>query len=428
MVKKKEQVIIALEEELTKIISETNGINLSDTLELLGYSEVIRDNQVVQKTLNEFITLLAAFQVDEVDINTLLGHPMAEAIFNFFRKFPLPYHEEHIHLTGSLSAEFIYPRLKKLLEGKDKAIYEKQIIAVYGEDSIPIESVEDVDDLIRLKDGEQFGTYLKILFLAKLILTSREAHFDAAYHMAKELYEKYNVGNIRLKFTLSRANKMDAEQIPGLENVTEEDVVIGLYEGFKKFQSEVDCFDFTLSPSFRKELNFFDSDSYKTKKEHFEAQVNSLLEIMQKYPHITKYLKEIDTVGDEKELYRKAHFKELKGGLRKLQYHGMRIRSHHGETWKNLKKGIQSVDNAMNIWHIDTLEHGLSLGINPNYYFHRLYQRVMDKNLKHLPIAKKSNEWEELEDMEWHDPEIKEKLYEGIPLNAEKLSTISMIF
>ena len=128
MVKKKEQVIIALEEELTKIISETNGINLSDTLELLGYSEVIRDNQVVQKTLNEFITLLAAFQVDEVDINTLLGHPMAEAIFNFFRKFPLPYHEEHIHLTGSLSAEFIYPRLKKLLEGKDKAIYEKQLL------------------------------------------------------------------------------------------------------------------------------------------------------------------------------------------------------------------------------------------------------------------------------------------------------------
>ncbi|EQC45475.1 adenosine/AMP deaminase [Bacteriovorax sp. Seq25_V] len=429
MAKKKEQIIITLEEELTKIISETNGINLSDTLELLGYSEVVLENPPVQKTLNEFITLLAAFQVDEVDINTLLGHPMAEVIFNFFQKFPLPYHEEHIHLTGSLSAEFIYPRLKKLLEGKDRAIYEKQIQAVYGEDSIPIESVEDVDDLIRLKDGEQFGTYLKILFLAKLILTSREAHFDAAYHMAKELYEKYNVGNIRLKFTLSRANKMDAEQIPGLENVTEEDVVIGLYEGFKKFQSEVDCFDFTLSPSFRKELNFFDSDSYSTKKEHFEAQVNSLLEIMDKYPHIRKYLKEIDTVGDEKELYRKAHFKELKGGLRKLQYHGMKIRSHHGETWKNLRKGIQSVDNAMNIWHIDTLEHGLSLGINPNYYFHRLYQRVMDKNLKHQQILKKSLEWEELEDMEWHDPEIKEKLYEGIPLNdEEKISFLKTKF
>ena len=56
--------------------------------------------------------------------------------------------------------------------------------------------------------------------------------------------------------------------------------------------------------------------------------------------------------------------------FRKLQYRGFRIRSHHGEVWKTLRKGIQAVDNAMNIWRIDTLEHGLSLGINPNFYFH----------------------------------------------------------
>ena len=31
---------------------------------------------------------------------------------------------------------------------------------------------------------------------------------------------------------------------------------------------------------------------------------------------------------------------------------------------------MQAVDNAMNIWHIDTLEHGVSLGVNPNFYFH----------------------------------------------------------
>lgn len=420
MVKKRDLVIIALEEELTKIISETNGINLEETLELLQFNETIQENTAANKALSEFLTLLSGYQLDEVDINTLLQHPLSIALFNFFKKFPLPYHEEHIHLTGSLSAEFIYPRLKVLLEGPDQAIYEKQIRAVYGEDSIPITSVEDVDELIRLKEGEQFATYLKILFLAKLILTSKEAHEAASYHMAKELYEKYNVGSVRLKFTLSRANKMDAEQIPGLENVTEEDVVLGLYDGFMRFKKEVPEFDFILSPSFRKELNFFDSDSYPTKKDHFEAQVKSLLEILSKYPFITKYLTEIDTVGDERELYRKTHFMELKSGLRKLQYHGLKIRSHHGETWRNLRKGIQSVDNAMNIWHIDTLEHGLSLGINPNFYFHRLYQRIMEKNTKFIPILPNTNEWFELEDMEWHDPEIRNKLYSGIPLEEDE--------
>ena len=55
----------------------------------------------------------------------------------------------------------------------------------------------------------------------------------------------------------------------------------------------------------------------------------------------------------------------MKTGLRHLQYNGFKIRSHHGEAWKTLRKGVQSVDNSMNIWRIDTLEHGLSLGINP---------------------------------------------------------------
>ena len=247
--------------------------------------------------------------------------------------------------------------------------------------------------------------------------------------MASELYHKYNVGSLRLKFTLSRATNISSEAIPGSENVTEEDVVMGLYDGFKKFQKEVPSFKFILSPSFRKELNFFDNVNFSTKEEHFEHQVNALLAILKKRPELKQVLTEVDTVGDERELYRKAHFKELKSGLRKLQYEGLKIRSHHGETWKNLKKGIQSVDNAMNIWHLDTLEHGLSLGINPNFYFHRLFQRVIEKNLKRIPIKKKSGEWEELEDMEWHDPEIKKKLYEGIPLSEdEKISFLKTKF
>ncbi|OIQ16105.1 MAG: hypothetical protein BM556_15715 [Bacteriovorax sp. MedPE-SWde] len=420
MHKKREQVINALELELTRIISETNGINLTDTLELLCHSETVKVMPNVEKGVHEFIKLLAGYRVNEVDIDTLLGHPLTDALSTFFRKFPLPFHEEHIHLTGSLSAEFIYPRLKILLEGPNKEIYEEQIKKVYGEDSIPITSVDDVDNLIRLKDGEQFKTYLRILFLPKLILTSRQAHEDAAYFMASDLYNNYNVGNIRLKFTLSRANKMDAEQIPGLGDVTEDDVVMGLYTGFKKFQKEVPEFDFILSPSFRKELNFFDSDNFDSKGAHFDHQVMSLLKLIERRPEILKNLQEVDTVGDEKELYRKTHFKELQPGLRRLQYHGLKIRSHHGETWKNLRRGIQSVDNAMNIWHIDTLEHGLSLGINPNYYFHRLYQRVMEANIKHQVILPNSAEWEELEDMKFHDPEIKAKLYQGIPLTEEE--------
>ncbi len=429
MHKKHEQLINLLYQEIVKVISETNGINLNDTLELLTHSESIKENPILEKLVHEFIKLLSSFQVDEVDIDTLLGHPLSEAIFFFFKNFPLHYHEEHIHLTGSLTADFIYPRLKKLLAGPNKKAYEEKIINVYGEDALPIESIEDVDDLIRLKDGEQFSRYLEILYLAKLVLINKQDHFDAAYHMAKELYSNYNVGSIRLKFTLSRATNIESEKIPGTEPASEEDVVLGLFEGFKKFQKEVPSFNFILSPSFRKELNFFDSKNFKTKGEHFEHQVNTLLKILDKRPELKKNLKEIDTVGDERELYRKIHFKELKGGLRKLQYQGLRIRSHHGETWKNLRKGIQSVDNAMNIWHIDTLEHGLSLGINPNFYFHRLFQRVIDKNMKLIPIKKGSVEYEEIEDMNWQDPPIKEKLLKGIPLdNQEKISFLKTKF
>ncbi|EQC49218.1 adenosine/AMP deaminase domain protein [Bacteriovorax sp. BSW11_IV] len=417
---KRDQIVEQLYEELVKVISETNGISLWDTLELLQHAPSIMNNPAMAKPISEFHRLLVGFHSDEVEMDTLLGHPLSQSLFSFFKAFPLPYHEEHIHLTGSLSAEFIYPRLKVLLEGKNKAIYEKKIKEVYGEDSIPINSVEDVDNLIRLKEGEQFKQYLKILYLPKLILNSKEAHYEAAYHMARDLYEKYNVGRIRLKFTLSRSTGIESEQIPGLDEITEQDVVYGLYDGFMAFKKENPFFDFILSPSFRKELDFYDKENFKSKKEHFIAQVDSILDIIANRPELKKYLCEVDTVGDEKELYRKVHFDELRSGLRKLQYNGFSIRSHHGETWKTLRKGVQSVDNSMNIWHIDTLEHGLSLGINPNFYFHRLFQRVMDNNKNSKPITPGSSEESEILDMEWYDQSVKEKLLKGIPINAEE--------
>lgn len=102
-------------EHLIEIISETNGITLADTLELAVMGET--EHPHVKKSLLEFRRLLYGFQGDEVDIKTLLVHPVASALFIFFKKFPKPYIEEHIHLTGSLSAEFIHPHLMKVLKG-----------------------------------------------------------------------------------------------------------------------------------------------------------------------------------------------------------------------------------------------------------------------------------------------------------------------
>lgn len=416
MFTKNESIIKDIKLALIDIISESNGVTINDTLELLSFDPALKKNLLVEKSLAEFRKLLNGFQSNEVDISTLLGHPFSDAFFHFFKEFPLSYHEEHIHLTGSLGAEFIYPRLMKLLDGPDGKLYSQKIIQVYGKDSLPIKTVEDVDRLIRLKEGELFKTYLKILYLPKLILIDKQTHIEAAYHMASELYSKYNVGKIRLKFTLSRSTGLSDEQIPGLENLTEDDVVLGLYEGFMKFKNENPFFNFVLSPSFRKESNFFNQSEYETKQEHFEDQVLGILAILKKYPYLKEVLSEVDTVGDEREVYKKNHFLEMKPGLRRLQYQGFKIRSHHGETWKILRLGVQAVDNALNIWHIDTLEHGLSLGINPNYYFHRLFQRIMDMNQRSIALDPSSFEYAEIMDMEWREIDIRDKVLNGLPL------------
>lgn len=411
-----------LTEFLIKIISETNGISLADTLELAVMGDSKDDNPLIKKSLSEFRRLINDFHNDEVDIKTLLNHPVSHALFQFFKRFPKPYIEEHIHLTGSLTADFIHPHLMKLLKGPNQQVYFDIINKVYGEGTAEkIESVEDVDNLIRLKEDEFFDRYLKILLLPKLILTNKEMHAAAAYHMASELYHKYNVGMIRLKFTLSRANQTADEQIPGLEQLTEEDVVLGLYDGFMQFKKKVPDFDFVLSPCFRKEANFFDAAHFKTKREHFLHQVDAILDILEKYPFLCPYLCEVDTVGSERDLYRKVHFAEMQQGFRKLHFKGFAIRSHHGETWHTLKKGVQAVDNALNIWNIDTLEHGLSLGINPNFYFHSLYRRLVIDNERGEKIKEGSGDWKELMDMDWREhTDIRDKLFSGIPLTEDE--------
>lgn len=420
-----------LTDYLTKIISETNGISLSDTLELAVQGESRDDNPLVKKSLLEFRRLIYGFQGDEVDIKTLLAHPVSQALFHFFKRFPKPYIEEHIHLTGSLSAEFIHPHLMPLLQGPQKQVYFDIINRVYGEGTAEnIQSIEDVDQLIRLKDDEYFDRYLKILLLPKLILTSRELHRKAAYHMANELYHKFNVGTLRLKFTLSRANQSADEQIPGLENLTEEDVVLGLYDGFMQFKMKYPEFDFVLSPCFRKEANFYDATHFSTKKDHFIHQVDAILELLENYPFLVPYLKEVDTVGSERDLYRKGHFAEMQQGFRKLHFKGFAIRSHHGETWHTLKKGVQAVDNALNIWHIDALEHGLSLGINPNFYFHSLYRRIIIANERGEKVIEGSSDYKELMDMDWREyGHIREKIFEGkVISDSEKREFVKVKF
>jgi adenosine deaminase len=412
------KLVNALAKYLTDIISETNGISLVDTIDLAITGEGAESSPQIRKALTEFKRLLSGYAQDEVDIHTLLSHVVSDALFLFFKNFPISYREEHIHLTGSLTSDFIFPRLKKLLESENKTLIYEKIFEVYNRNDIKINSTDDVEDLIRLKDDEQFDRYLQILLLPKLILIDRQAHKEAAFHLASTLFHQYNVGFIRLKFTFSRATSNAAEQIPGLEQISEEEVVLGLYEGFMEFKRKVPSFDFVLSPCFRKESDFFDSVNFKSKKEHFMHQVDQILEIVEKYPHIGKVMTDVDTVGNERNLYRKGHFQEMQAGFRKLHYKGFTIRSHHGETWHTLKKGVQAVDNSLNIWHIDTLEHGLSLGINPNFYFHSLYQRLIEQNDKGIPIKINSGDYKEIEEMDWRDRiDVKEKLLSGIPLN-----------
>lgn len=390
-----------LVKEFVEIVSETNGISLVDTLDLMLSSSLKAKNAEAYEWVAEYRELLNQFMVNKIDMRTLRQHRFNAVLEEFFRRFPLKYREEHIHLSGSLSAEFVWSQLKPLLEGPNASIYERKIKNVYGPGSWPIASAADVEKLIRLKETEGFSTYLRILFLPSLIFISRQAHTDAAYHMASELYTKHNVGSLRLKFMLNRATSKSDDKIPGLDMVTSEDVLLGLYDGFKAFQKEHPDFKFILSPSFRKETNYFDESKFQTRKEHFMHQIDEILALLDRYPFLAEYVNEVDTVGDEKEMYRKEHFFELQHGFRKLQYRGFQIKSHHGETWHTLKKGIQAVDNAMNIWQIDALEHGISLGINPNLYFHQLYQRVIKNNLSGQPLDVKNPDYQELMDFAW---------------------------
>ncbi len=317
-------VVTGLTRFLTQLISETGGLSLDDTLALAEQSPFRRE-ELVQ--IRDFRALLGKFRLNQTAIEPLLEHPVSLALQEFFRAFPIPFHDEHIHLTGSLDAEFVYARLQRLLDGPQRALYETKIAEVYGRENGPIRGVADVDRMIRLGEGERFDRYLKILYLPKLVLLDRQAHHDAAYHMASRLWRTSNVGALRLKFTLMRETTDPAEQIPGIDAITPEDVVMGLYDGFRAFQREQPAFRFILSPSFRKEPGFFDASRYPSKRASFDDQVRQIIALIKKHPELAGVLNEVDTVGNERGFYRKAHFQEMRVGMRKLQGYGFRTRS-----------------------------------------------------------------------------------------------------
>jgi len=405
----------------TQLISETSGLSLEDTLVLASQNPLLEPD--LAASIHEFHGLLGQFRLGRTPIETLFAHPVSFALEAFFRAFPIPFRDEHIHLTGSLDAEFVWSRLGELLNGPHRHDYEQRIARVYGPGVLPIRSEKDVDRLIRLRDEDRFDRYLQILYLPKLILTTRDVHRAAAYHMASRLHRTSNVGALRLKFTLFRETTDPAEQVPGLGELTPEDVILGLHEGFRAFQREVPAFRFVLSPSFRKEPGFYDATKYGSKRESFDDQVRQIIELLKKHPQLRDVVTEVDTVGNERGFYRKTHFQELRVGMRKLQAYGLRTRSHHGETWDTLRHGVQAVDNAMNIWHVDAIEHGLSLGINPNFYFHSMLQRIIRANAKGEAIAPGSRAFAELMDMDTSGREaIRDKLLHGQPLDARELT------
>ena len=68
------------------------------------------------------------------------------------------------------------------------------------------------------------------------------------------------------------------------------------------------------------------------------------------------------------------------------------------------------------------LIHGLSLGINPNFYFHRIFQKVITINSRLKPIDPQSIEAREINSMDWSsNPEIPKKILKGEKLNEKEV-------
>src|SRR5438477_12581312 len=107
---------------LTQLISETSGLALEDTLTLAEQSPQPDHDSELGHLVREFHELLGRFRLGQTPIETLFDHPVSHALAAFLRAFPIPFRDEHTHLTGSLDAAFIFPRLMQLLDGPHRAL------------------------------------------------------------------------------------------------------------------------------------------------------------------------------------------------------------------------------------------------------------------------------------------------------------------
>src|SRR6476646_8100773 len=134
-------VVARLTRFFTQLISETSGLSLEDTLALAQQSPLTESDPDLARCIDEFRDLPGSVRLHDTPIEKLFEHPISHALADFFRRFPIPFHDEHIHLTGSLDADFVYPRLAPLLE---QPVYQAKIRQVYGEET-SIRSAADVD-------------------------------------------------------------------------------------------------------------------------------------------------------------------------------------------------------------------------------------------------------------------------------------------
>ena len=134
-----------LKTHLISTIAQTNGLALMDTLSLLLSNPDLSEEQKLE--LRSFVDLINQFQANEVPISRLFEHSVAKILFAFFQEFPLRYCEEHIHLTGSLSPEFIWEHLQKILQGDEGERIQQKIEEVYGR-KIVWKGVETVRELV----------------------------------------------------------------------------------------------------------------------------------------------------------------------------------------------------------------------------------------------------------------------------------------
>lgn len=409
---------------LEKVLAKSSDSTLEDVIKEFKKQVELRE------LASEFETLLKTFRRNEKFLPNLFKHPIGQALREFFRCFPVGYLDAHAHLSGSLHSSFLLPKVLSVLSKDRGEVFAQHIERVYGKKAAQIQTEEDIDNLLCGYDTLSFKDFLiKGLYLPKLILLEKQTHIEAAEHIATTFYQNFNIRHLRLKFTLSRTTGDSFEQVPHSETMPFEDVILGLYEGFKRFQQLHTDFKFTLSPSFRKEEEFFDAKNFKNKQEHFEFLVDKLLEFLDKNPFLKEHVNEVDTVGNELYFYKEEHFLTWKRGVAKLKANNFKVRSHHGEIFFTLLEAVRCIGFAITIWKIDTLEHGLAAGVNPFLYFGRLKKKVFAKNALKQAIDQKEREFFELRDLAWDDKEwIFEKLLRGEELDQEEKRILRNLF